>query len=116
MAIILSVIALISPSITAYINNRHQLQLKKLEMYETSKKEVLQRFIKCSQAYSVDNTTDENYSNYIESVLNLYGYFKIKDDILIKNLTLSFSKSRNIETFTLLCNLVSILSKQISKK
>ena len=116
MAIILIVIALISPSITAWINNHHQLQLKKLEMYEICKKQALKRFIKCSQAYSIDNTTDENYSNYIECVLNLYGYFQIKYDMLIKNLTLSFSKSRNIETFTLLCSLVSNLSKQISKK
>ena len=115
MAIILSVIALISPSITQVIKGHYDLKLTKIEIYEKSKKEVLKNFIKCSQAYSVDNTSEENYSNYIESVLNLYAYFKINDDNIIKDLTTSFSKPRSMETFTLLSNLVASLSKQIQK-
>lgn len=115
-AIILSVIALISPSITAWTNNYYQLKLEKIKIYESSKKQVLEKFIKCSQAYSVNNTDSEIFSNYVESVLNLYAYFDIKDNQLIKDLTLSFSKTHSIETFNLLSNLVSSLSKQISKK
>ena len=79
LAIILSVIALISPSITAWINNRYQLKLEKIKVYETSKKEVLEKFIKSSQAYCVDNTSPNIFSNYVESVLSLYAYFEIKD-------------------------------------
>ena len=116
MAIILSVIALISPSITQAIKGHYDLKLAKVENHEKSKKDALENFIKCSQSYSVDNTNDKNYSNYIESVLNLYGYFDNIDNELIKNLTLSFSKTRSIETFNLLSTLVSSLSKQISKK
>jgi len=116
LAIILSVIALISPSITAWINNRYQLKIEKIKVYEASKKEVLEKFIKNSQAYCVDNTSTNNFSNYVESVLSLYAYFEIKDTQLINDLTQSFSKSHNLETFNLLSTLVSDLSKQISKK
>lgn len=115
MAIILSVIALISPSITQAIKGHYDLKLAKIEIYEKSKKEVLENFIKCSQAYSVDNTSEKNYLNYIESILKLYGYFKIDDDNIIRELTTSFSKPRSMETFILLSNLVASLSKQIQK-
>lgn len=40
MAIILSVIALISPSITQAIKGHYDLKLTKIEIYEKSKKEV----------------------------------------------------------------------------
>lgn len=116
MAIILSVIALISPSITQAIKSHYDLKLAKIENYEKAKKDILKNFIKCSQAYSIDNTNDENFSNYVESVLNLYGYFDNIDDDLVRELTLSFSKSHSLQTFNLLSNLVSNLSKQISKK
>lgn len=68
MAIILSVIALISPSITQAIKGHYDLKLAKIEIYEKSKKEVLENFIKCSQAYSVDNTSEKN----IQTILKVF--------------------------------------------
>ena len=115
MAIILSVIALVSPSITQAIKGYFDLKLEKIKIYELSKKQALEKFINASQAYTVNNTSDKNYSNYIESVLNLYGYFYIEDTKLIDKLTLSFTKPRSSETFVLLSTLVSDLSKQIRK-
>ena len=37
--------AILSPQITALINNRHQIKLKKMEMYEAKRIEVINSFI-----------------------------------------------------------------------
>ena len=104
--------AVISPIATAKINNKHQLSLKKLDMYDAAKREALKNFIEASV------NLHENYSvgaidTYQESVNLLYIYFEnipsnIKD--------LSTLQSNSSELFNKLTNIVQDLSKQISKE
>ena len=51
LSILIAVIALVSPIITTVINNRHQLKLKKIDMYEEAKRKALSEFIENAQEY-----------------------------------------------------------------
>ena len=54
IAVILGLSAIISPIATAIINNKYQLKLKNIEVYELSKRTALENFIKnaCNYKYS----------------------------------------------------------------
>ena len=54
IAVILGLSAILSPIITAIINNRYQLKLKNIEVFELSKRAALENFIKnaCNYKYS----------------------------------------------------------------
>ena len=53
---IIALVALISPIVTAIINNRHQIKVKKLDMYETKKYKSLENFIKSACNYKNSKT------------------------------------------------------------
>lgn len=46
IAVILGLSAIISPIATSLINNRYQLKMKNIEVYELAKRETLENFIK----------------------------------------------------------------------
>lgn len=54
IAVILGISAIISPIVTALINNKYQLKLKNIEVYELAKRTALEDFIKnaCNYKYS----------------------------------------------------------------
>lgn len=111
VAIILLLSSIISPWLVNRENNRHQLSLKKLDMYEESKRKALNEFIKYATNLRFNDTvgaTDEFY----KSVNCLHIYFKnIPSNI--ENLRLS----RNDNSFSNeLTNIVQELSKQIAKE
>ena len=54
IAVILGLSAIISPIATTIINNKHQLKLKNIEIYQLAKRTALENFIKnaCNYRYS----------------------------------------------------------------
>ena len=50
VAIILLISSVISPWLVNKENNKHQLELKKLDMYENAKRKALSEFIEYSEA------------------------------------------------------------------
>lgn len=110
MAVILGLSAIISPIATAIINNKYQLKLKNIEIYELSKRQCLENFINSVISYKYS----ANISGTIglrENINKLYLFFNdIPNDIS----KLYRKDTENYET--ILTNIVQVLSKQITKK
>lgn len=111
VAVILFISSVISPWLVNKENNKHQLNLKKLDMYEECKRKSLENFISASV------NLHENYSlggleGYQKSINLLYVYFEtVPSDFD----TLSSLKG-SPEFFKELTRIVQVLSKQISKE
>ena len=60
---LVSIITACSPIFVALINNKHDIQNKKLEMYEKSKQDALKHFIDCCSKYF---TVDPNEQLRVE--------------------------------------------------
>ena len=110
VAVILFLSSVISPIATTLINNYYQAKSKNIKIYQLAKRKALEQYVKyASKCYN--NSSDENVSNYIEALNNLYIYFK---DVPDKTNSLIYQKDAD---FTyLLTSIVQVLSKQISKE
>ena len=107
---IIALIALISPIITTIINNRYQLKLKKIELYEIAKRKCLEDFIKAiSDCYSSSNSLG-SVINFHSHISSLYVYFDNVPSSVEKLSTLSGKPL--IEEMN---KIVIELSKQLSK-
>lgn len=123
ISIIIALIALVSPVVTAIINNCHQTKIKKLDMYETAKREALSDFIVSAQTTLFNSENSEFMLKYIASFDKLFIYFS---DISPKTLN-PFDRARadiandlTEENFqkanSELTKIIFELSKQIKKK
>lgn len=111
IAVILGLSAIISPIITTLINNAHQSDMKKIEIYELSKQNSLKDFIKCSTS-CYNSSSPVQISAYYNSLYNLYLYFsKIPNEV---HSLLDYT-DRNDFNYELRI-IVSNLSKQIAKE
>lgn len=80
-----------SPLLTIYINSKikkeeckHQKEIKKLELFETKKREILENFINKGTVFLNVKTID-NAIEFIKSLNMLEVYFKVADaDYLLK--------------------------------
>lgn len=109
IAIILLISSIVSPIITALINNKYQLSLKKLDMYEVSKRDALSEFIKSATKCS-KNHTSEDVNNYYCNLNNLYIYFSNIPDSIED--VLGHNQITDTDELT---KIVQELSKQIKK-
>ena len=110
MAVILGLSAIISPIVTAIINNKYQLKLKNIEIYELSKRQCLENFISSAISYKYSS----NVSGIIglrENINKLYLFF---NDVPADILKLYRKNDENYEA--ILTNIVQVLSKQIVKE
>lgn len=123
VAIILLISSVLSPIITTIINNHHKAKIKKIDIYETDKKETLSEFISNAQLAIYNPTDPEIVLNYTDSFNKLFLYFKdfsletIKPfdkarTEVAKNDCLENSQKAKRE----LTNIVQVLSKQILKE
>lgn len=116
IAIAIGLSAVISPFVTTIINNNHQLKLKKLDMYEMSKRNALVDFIKSAETYLLDGSYTEQYVEYYSALTKLFIYFSN----VSLDLFLDFEKycklNQKAEAMVGLTNIVQVLSKQISKE
>lgn len=72
ITIILLISSIVSPIIVTFINNKQQIRIMQLNMYEEAKRKALSDFIDFAQAtiYNSDNTLE-----YISSFEKLFIYF-----------------------------------------
>lgn len=117
LSIVIAVIALVSPIITTVINNRYQLKLKKIDMYEEAKRQVLSDFIENAQEYLLNPGYIESTVKYYSSLDKLFLYFSDID----LNTFMPFDKaSKNTDDFSVatveLTKIVQLLSKQVKKE
>lgn len=118
-SLFLSIIAIISPIITAYINNEYNLKIKKLDMYEQAKRNSLENFINAVSSV-ITLPCMENLKLYYSALNNLYIYFSIDNTEDIKKLNNQIDQfvdgddSSSIQK--LLNNITVVLSAQIDKK
>lgn len=117
-AIVIGVIAFISPIITAIINNIHQTKIKKLDMYETEKRISLSNFIKACEDFMLEGEYASNklWSSYYSSINQLYIYFDISDNSMFLQLEEIIKKQNIFDSNRELTKIVVTLSKQIPKK
>ncbi len=116
VAIILLISSVISPWLVNKENNKHQLELKKLDMYENAKRKALSEFIEYSEDYLLNNTYVEQNVKYYVSLNKLFLYF---DNIDLKTFT-SFEAATKKNDYSIatyeLSKIVQELSKQIKKQ
>ncbi len=123
VSIVIAIIALISPIVTAIINNCHQTKIKKMDMYETAKREALSDFILSAQATMFNSENSEFLHKYATSFNKLFIYFS---DISLETIKpfdharIDLNNNDTSENYQKanyeLSNIVSNLSKQIKKK
>lgn len=110
VAVILLISSVISPWLVNKENNKHQLNLKKLDMYEECKRKALENFISTSvnlhQNYSLGGLEE-----YQKSINLLYIYF----ETVPSNLDTLNSLKGSPNFFKELTCIVQSLSEQIKK-
>lgn len=118
IAIILLIASIISPIVTAIINNKYQLDLKKLDIYEDAKRKSLSEFIIACEKYMLSSSQVSSgvCSEYYSSINNLYIYFEISDYSIFTNLEQTLKKQNVINSNHELTKIIQVLSKQIKKK
>ncbi len=120
---IIALSAIFSPIITGIINNYHATKIKKMDMYETAKRNALSTFIDCAQAAILNSTDRKIIDQYVCSFDKLFIYFSnisvetIKPfdharGILVDN----YNDDNYIKANHELCKLISTLSEQIKKR
>lgn len=112
---IVAIIAIVSPIITAIINNLYQSWLRKIELYEIAKRQAFIEYISAS-VNVVASKTPENEIAFYKSLNSLYAYFpniaELKPEALIKPICYSDLIDYNHYSQ----ELIVFLSKQIRKK
>ena len=116
VAIILLVSSVVSPWLVNKENNKHQLKLKKLDLYEASKRKALADFIDSAEDYLLNLHYVNQNVKYYASMNKLFLYFSNID----LSLFVPFDKACKDENITLatveLSKISQVLSKQIQKE
>ena len=117
ITIILLISSIISPIVTTVINNKHQLALKKLDMYEIEKRKALADFIECAEDFLLNPHYVEQSVKYYSSLDKLFIYFS---DISLNTFTSLEKASKNLDDLSIakleLSKIAQKLSKQIKKE
>jgi len=117
VAIILLISSVISPWLVNRENNKHQLKIKKLDMYEESKRNALSEFIECAQDYLLNNQYKEQTIKYYSSLNKLFIYFSDIDLTTFIPFENVINDEDNYRKAILeLSKIVHVLSKQIPKE
>ena len=116
VAVILLISSVISPWLVNKENNKHQLELKKLDIYEDAKRKALIEFIECADDYILNNEFIEQNVKYHASLDKLFIYFSnintgtfVSFEYYVKDNNSSMASSE-------LAKIVQELSKQIKKQ
>lgn len=123
VAVILLVASIISPIITTYMNNKHQKELKKIDIYEDAKKEALSNFIDSAQVLNYNPTDSEAMYEYCIAFDKLFIYFSdisldtVKElELVRKEIAKNDTQENFIKANRELTKIVQVLSKQIAKE
>ena len=99
-AFITAIAAIIAPVITSVINNKYQLKMKKLELYEEKRIESINKYISSICKYINNNSgyTEKEFAEYMQAIY-LYSPKSIWKDIDKLNEVISlknFSEARKL--------------------
>lgn len=108
--------AVISPTISTYLNNKHQLKIEKLELFEKCKYEAIEEFTKSVESYYYHRTVSQKRIDFESSIANLYIYFSIPNYSLFDKLKEYINKNDYEKTQFALSEIVRYLSQQINKE
>lgn len=116
VAVILLISSVVSPWLVNRENNKHQLKLKKLDLYEASKRQALADFIDSAEDYLLNIHIVEQNIKYYASLNKLFIYFSnINAEMFV-----DFEKYAKLNKFTeatiSLTSIVQVLSKEIAKE
>ena len=116
VAVILLISSVVSPWLVNKENNKHQLSLKKLDLYEASKRKALADFIDSAEDYLLNLHYVEQNVKYYASMNKLFLYFSNLD----LSMFVPFDKACKEEKLSVatveLSKISQALSKQISKE
>lgn len=116
VAVILLIFSVVSPWLVNKENNKHQLNLKKLDLYEISKRKALADFIDSAEDYLLNLHYVEQNVKYYASMNRLFLYFSNLDLTLFVPFEKA-CKEENVSVATVeLSKISQVLSKQISKE
>lgn len=117
VAVILLISSVVSPWLVNRQNNEHQLNIKKLDMYEEAKRKALAEFIECTQNYLLNSDHPAYTVKYYSSLNKLFIYFSGIDLSTFIPLENAIDKENNHrKTILELSKIVHVLSKQIAKE
>lgn len=112
VAIITALSAIAPQLISNHMNNKHQMQLKKIELFEMSKKDAIINFIS-AVAQCTDKEPgvyNQDLSDYYKNLNILRTYFPSIDKKLLDNLT-SVIQSTDTEIQNKMTPIIEELSK-----
>ncbi len=116
VAVILLISSVISPWLVNKENNKHQLDLKKLDMYEDAKRKALIEFIECSNDYLLNSDFVEQKVKYQASLNKLFIYFSDISAGTFNNFEYAVENEKTLMASTEISKIVQDLSKQIKKQ
>ncbi len=116
VAVILLISSVISPWLVNKENNKHQLSLKKLDIYEKEKRKALTEFIECSEDYLLNSIYVEQTVKYYSSVNKLFIYFSNINPTNFSNFENAVKSNNITSASTELSIIVQMLSEQIKKE
>lgn len=114
-------VAIITPCITTYLNNRYQLKLKKLELNEANRKELYlskykaySEYIKYASKLIIDHSFVEAETDYSQAYHELYLHVPPELRFNLDKVDYRFSERLfNDETKVLLLTVVKQLSDEL---
>lgn len=120
IAIGIGLSAVISPWLVSRENNRHQLSLKKLDMYEAAKRNALSEFIQAAEDCLFNREYIEQNVQYCASLDKLFIYFSNITIDLFKPFNDALPEAYNSGNYSKanyeLTKIVQVLSQQIPKE
>lgn len=111
-ALITAIAAIIAPVITSVINNKYQLKMKKLELYEAKRIESINKYVSliCKYINNISGYTEKEFAEYMQAIY-LYAPKSVWKDI--DKLNEAISSKNFTEARKLLPSVIQKLSPSV---
>lgn len=115
-SVLLALSTVLANVVSTLLNNKHQIKIKKLEMYELQKREVLQNFINSTiECYKNNNDWRQN-KEFMKYLFTMQLYFKSANSEFIQTLNSLMDDVLDKSDFNIqFAKIISKLSKEIQK-
>ena len=91
---IAAILAIVAPIVTAILNNRYHLKLKKYENYELHKQEIVEGFLNSSEKYLFERTSS-SYTEFLSYKSRIYIYVDKELWVDLSNMIAMIEDCRN---------------------
>lgn len=112
---IIGIAAVISPVFSTWLNNKYQLKLKKLELFDKCRYKAIENFTNSVEQYYHDRDYVEATVNFESSISNLFLYFSIPNYSVFDKLKECINNNDYEKTQFAVSEIVKFLSSQIDK-